>query len=398
MTTNNSLKQTKNERVYSLDALRGIMMLLGLIIHTAITYGTLNFGDAWNLKDPESTNYVFDLIVGYIHVFRMPVFMVAAGYFGALLFYKKGGGAMLRNRFNRIFLPLAAGVLLIYPLIRFAFSYSNEAFAGAPDAWNQSVSYIISGGFLPFKTAHLWFIYYLILFSVAGFLIATIFNKKSRISDLLNDVFKKITLNFWLRLISSSFVVFICLYWMESTFLKTNNSFTIEWSVFFTYFMFYSTGWMFYRTDCLMQLSKNAWIQLAIATLLFLAVPLTPWPNETWVLTAQQILIAISTSLFVFGFIALFLVYFHAYSRTLAYLMESAYWVYIIHLPIVAFIPGLLAPFALNIVAKFLIVFTVTTFLSFASYHYLVRGTFIGKFLNGKIFKNEKTVLLKVEV
>ena len=145
-------------------------------------------------------------------------------------------------------------------------------------------------------------IYYLFLFSIAGFLIATIFNKKSRISDLLNDVFKKITLNFWLRLISSSFVVFICLYWMESIFLKTNNSFTIEWSVFFTYFMFYSTGWMFYRTDCLMQLSKNAWIQLAIATLLFLAVPFTPWPNETWVLTAQQILIAISTSLFVFGF------------------------------------------------------------------------------------------------
>jgi len=48
--TTNTLNQTKNERVYSLDALRGIMMLLGLIIHTAITYGTLDFGEAWTIR------------------------------------------------------------------------------------------------------------------------------------------------------------------------------------------------------------------------------------------------------------------------------------------------------------------------------------------------------------
>lgn len=32
----------KTERLHSLDALRAIMMLLGLVIHSAITYGTID--------------------------------------------------------------------------------------------------------------------------------------------------------------------------------------------------------------------------------------------------------------------------------------------------------------------------------------------------------------------
>lgn len=45
------INQQTNERVYSLDALRGIMMLLGIVIHTSITYGTIDYKAAWSLKD-----------------------------------------------------------------------------------------------------------------------------------------------------------------------------------------------------------------------------------------------------------------------------------------------------------------------------------------------------------
>ena len=34
----NQKDQSGNERVYALDALRGIMMLLGLVLHAASTY------------------------------------------------------------------------------------------------------------------------------------------------------------------------------------------------------------------------------------------------------------------------------------------------------------------------------------------------------------------------
>ena len=70
--------------------------------------------------------------------------------------------------------------------------------------------------------------------------------------------------------------------------------------------------------------------------------------------------------------------------------MDSAYWVYIIHLPIVSFIPGLQAGFALPAIAKFLITLLTTSVICLVSYKYLVRGSFIGMFLNGKVHKRKK--------
>jgi glucans biosynthesis protein C len=395
----NHLKyQERNERIYSLDALRGIMMLLGLVIHSAITYGVIGYGEAWSLKDTNSTHLSFDLMVDFIHVFRMPVFMVAAGYFGALLFYKKGGAVMLRNRVNRILLPLAAGVVIVWPFIYCSFAFSIAVIAGAPNPLRLAAAEITSGKFLPYRTAHLWFIYYLFLFSIAGFLIATLFGRPGKLSDAINNVFRKITLHAGLRFLCSSVVVFLCLLLMGTGYLKTNNTFIIDWPVFFTYFIFYSTGWMLYRADCLKQLSKYAWVQLSLATILWMVKIFAPWPQQAWVLMVKQGIVAMSTSLFVFGFLALFLTYFHTYSRKLNYLMDSAYWVYIIHLPIVSFIPGLLAPFTLPVLVKFLIVFSVTAILSFVSYHYLVRGSMIGMFLNGKIHRIKIPPEAKLEI
>ena len=41
----------KTERIHSLDSLRAIMMLLGLVLHSAITYAVTDYGAGWLLKD-----------------------------------------------------------------------------------------------------------------------------------------------------------------------------------------------------------------------------------------------------------------------------------------------------------------------------------------------------------
>ena len=56
--------------------------------------------------------------------------------------------------------------------------------------------------------------------------------------------------------------------------------------------------------------------------------------------------------------------------------MDSAYWVYIIHLPIVAFIPGLMAGLALPAIIKFAITFSVTIIICFGSYKYFGKRQF----------------------
>ena len=53
----------KTERIHSLDSLRAIMMLLGVVLHSAITYGNADWGSTWSLKDPIATSSVNDYIV-----------------------------------------------------------------------------------------------------------------------------------------------------------------------------------------------------------------------------------------------------------------------------------------------------------------------------------------------
>ena len=81
-------------RYHSLDALRGVMMLLGIYLHAGVAYS--EYG-SWPWKDGTTTG-LFDVSLGLIHVFRMPVFYVLAGFFAALLYERRGARGFLRNR------------------------------------------------------------------------------------------------------------------------------------------------------------------------------------------------------------------------------------------------------------------------------------------------------------
>lgn len=383
------MKTINSERIYGLDALRAIMMLLGIILHAGLTYASGDYATFWSLKNPQNS-LLFDIVVAYIHFFRMPVFFVVSGYFGAVLFYKKGPGQMLQNRMKRIVLPFIAGVLIIYPMSVFAFAYTNYALAGEiyplQKAWNE----IIIGKFFPFNVLHLWFLYFLIFYSFGGWLLAKIFKDDNSLTIYFGKIISFILQNFWLRIITLTILFFLCLYWIGEPYLTTNNKWSIDFPIFTTYFLFFETGWVIFKTNSLHEMKDYPIGQLAVATFLFFAFLFTPWGDSAWIIYAKEFLSALFCTIFIFGFIALFMTYFNTYSPKLNYMMGAAYWVYLIHLPIVAFVPGLLADFALSPFFKLFITLVSTIILCFTSYHFLVKNTFIGRFLNGKMDKSIK--------
>lgn len=382
--------QIKNdqERIYSLDALRATMMLLGIILHAGITYGTANYQEFWPIKNTE-TSIAFDIIVAIIHHFRMPVFFVTAGYFSALLFCKKGARAMLINRARRILLPFIAGVILVYPMSFFSFAFSKATIGGDPSplatAWNA----ITSGVFLPFNVLHLWFLYFLVFYSFAGSLIAMIFQTNSSFNSWVKRTFNHILSNGWLRLICVSILIFLCFFWIGAPYLITNNSWKIDPPIFFTYFVFFEIGWVIFKTNVLNELSKYPVLQLSAATVLFFVLIFTPWPETNTVLIIRELISSLLCTLYVFGFFGLFLKHFSKFSPRLNYIMEASYWIYIIHLPIIAFLPGLLSKWDINVAMKFMTCVSITLLICFISYHYVVRSTVVGKFLNGKIYRKK---------
>ena len=92
--------QNLYKRFHSLDSLRGIMMILGIVLHSAIIYSPINNHEISNvlfLKDPISSHISNSFIVDFIHSFRMQIFFILSGFFGAFLYYKKSPLQMIKN-------------------------------------------------------------------------------------------------------------------------------------------------------------------------------------------------------------------------------------------------------------------------------------------------------------
>jgi len=102
--------ESADTRRHDLDALRAFAMLLGIALHAALSY--MDF--PWVVQD-RSREPAFGLFVTAIHGFRMPLFFLLSGFFTAMLWQKRGMGALLRHRAKRIALPLLLGCVTVVP-------------------------------------------------------------------------------------------------------------------------------------------------------------------------------------------------------------------------------------------------------------------------------------------
>ncbi len=102
--------ESADTRRHDLDALRAFAMLLGIALHTALSF--MDF--PWVVQD-RFREPAFGLFASAIHGFRMPLFFLLSGFFTAMLWQKRGMAGLLRHRAKRIAVPLLLGCLTIVP-------------------------------------------------------------------------------------------------------------------------------------------------------------------------------------------------------------------------------------------------------------------------------------------
>ena len=68
-----------DRRYYGLDALRGGMMMLGIVLHGA-TFYLVSPPATMPIPTDRNNAFIFDLLFHFIHSFRMPTFFVLAGW------------------------------------------------------------------------------------------------------------------------------------------------------------------------------------------------------------------------------------------------------------------------------------------------------------------------------
>jgi len=362
-------------RYHAMDSLRASMMFLGLVIHVALSYTTWDTG--WNYKDP-ATHLGFDVAVFWIHLFRMPVFFLVAGFF-AMMLMGRGLRSMVRNRFQRILIPFALFWVVVFPITRMGDAFAGHA--GEPNALAAAWSSLTSVFDHP-RTMHLWFLYYLSMY-LTVFLVGAALLRNREWTWL-----RWWTEAIWTRRrgpLLPAMVTAAIFYALSDRVLPVSNSFAPDLSVFLGYGVFFAFGVMLYRSRArLTEVGRYPWLYLTVgmsATAISIVGYLNPdlFPDPLDALAG-----GVAIWYLCFAAFALFHRYANSHSRAWRYLSDSSYWVYLIHMPLTIWLPPLLHDWAAPALVKMVLVLSATTAICLISYHFLVRFTLLGVLLNGR--------------
>jgi len=376
---------TKSERFHFLDALRAILLLLGLFIHTAVVYTDSGFGLMWKINASNTFPLFMDWVIALIYSFWLPMFFILAGFFGSLLFNDRSALKMIKNRIKRIFLPLVAFLLLLWPMINLGASFSNAIFLSTPNSYESTVAGMNEiSFFIPTHTFHLWFLYYLLLFSFTAFLLGLLFSKLPLVALEINDWFRQVLEQAILKVVFFSCISFLILLNIDQPRLLVSTRFLPDPNTFVFYFYFYLFGWLLYKSKRWIITFKKYDLLFTLLGLLFFNVQF--FGQELLSKEAVLALHSFCIWLFCFGLMGLFVRHASRKSALIRYVADASYWVYLIHFALVVLLTGWMEDWAIPAFAKFLFTLTISTCICFVSYHYLVRATFIGQFLNGRIY------------
>ena len=136
--TNGSLKalSSPKKRYHDMDALRAFAMLLGIVLHGALSFFPVPIWPAQDLYQPvidvptsltatlgkagidaPTTYSPYEFMLHAIHGFRLPLFFMVSGFFTAMLWRSRGLKQLTIHRARRILLPLAIFLPIIWILI-----------------------------------------------------------------------------------------------------------------------------------------------------------------------------------------------------------------------------------------------------------------------------------------
>lgn len=386
-----------DRRYYGLDALRGGLMMLGIVLHAAMLYLTVP-PPTIPLPTDRNNAYVFNLVFEFIHSFRMPAFFVLSGFFTSLLVEKRGLWGTYRNRAGRVLAPLAAGAVTILPVtVLFMLDFMLSARFGTHDFIPDRQALRMLGRELAATGArvgepglgHLWFLYYLCYF----YLLIPVCRILVRKSLIFEDRIRR-----WLV---SPFLLVAFALCTAATLWPFHGGQVLEGFIelkphppsLVYYGSFFVIGYVFHHyRDFLPALARNVPLWSALAVILFpLSMYASGLDNDArgadFALHLGAVLAnGLCTWTLIYLFLGCALRFFDRESPWIQYVSQSSYWVFLVHLPLVFLAGWWMVQFDIYAEIKFLAVCSFTATAGLLSFHYWVQKTWLSDFLHGRRF------------
>ena len=368
-------------RYHYMDNLRALAMLSGVIFHAALAYSPL-MRPFYPAADSVQSNYV-DVGIWLLHMFRMPLFILIAGFFTAMLIRKRGMGGMFVNRLKRIALPL----VIFCPLVLWAMGYSTMQAAASVEnpspvlAMIQQFSQMTNPPQQPPSTAHLWFLYYLLFFY------ALVWALKSLGLGKLGNFVRELNPTWQLGMFPLLLVPALAS--VTAPHPAPESLFPQFWAFGF-YGPFFAFGYLMYGHEVLIERLRRfaPWLLLGSLVLYGAFWYLFKRHVPTMEDTSATVLLAVTEAYISVWMTCVCLVagrsLLNRSNRVLRYLPDSSYWVYIVHLPLLFVIQYRLMDMDLPWGTKFTISLVAISAICLITYHLLVRRTLIGKLLGAR--------------
>jgi glucans biosynthesis protein C len=362
-----------NNRIHYLDNLRALAMFAGVLFHAALAYSPL-MHPFWLTADRGQSVWV-DVAVWFPHMFRMPLFFAIAGFFAARQVSRRGVGGMLRNRLARVLLPL----LIFLPLVSVSIGwFTVQALSTVRNA-SPLLTLLRRGDLppMPPQLTHLWFLYYLMWFYL--------------LICIADAAEWKLPAG-WIRAWSPATLLGVAPLLLVPSLASVpaptpapESLFPQLWALVF-YGLFFFSGYGFHSHQQLV--SKRLFpMALPIASLAaysaFLWLLKTPGGNaRALAMAALQACVSVWMTLWCLQAGRSWI---NVPIRWLRFLSDASYWTYVVHLPILFAIQYRLMDWSLPWPLKWAFSVLVTLAACLASYRFAVRGTLVGRLLNGRV-------------
>lgn len=381
------------ERNHALDALRGAALLLGVLLHACMSY--MPGSEYFWLTSDQTESVIASGTFFWIHSFRMLVFFLFAGYFGKQLLDRYGARTFMRDRARRVLTPLLAGWPIVF-----------SAIVGVI-VWN---AWLVHGGQLPqqappgpkftpdsFPLTHLWFLYVLLLFYVAALVC-----RWAQRAVFIQKALARVTTIFcrglshptgrWLMLVPMATGLLLLPKWMPWFGIPTpDNSLYPNVAALLAYGSAFAYGWLRAGQANGLAGHRSSW-KSALAIAIVASVALISWmgptpsfehavPGLSGRPIAFAALYALNGWAWVFALLGLAQAYAARPGKWTRYLADASFWIYFIHLPIVAAGQVLLSRIDAPGYLEFPMLLTASGVLLLGSYQVLIRNTSVGRAL-----------------
>ena len=380
-TTTTPTVTTPRVRLHGLDALRAGALLLGIVLHSLLPFVP---GVPWLVVDDEST-MVAGIPVYVIHLFRMALFMLLAGYFGRMVLQRRGTRAYLKDRAVRILLPFVAfWPLAVLPLGVLAVVNAQLQGTELPQPQATDAGGNPVGSFNP---GQLWFLLVLIQCVVIVVVLRTVAVRllgQDRCASITAAAGRVLSAPGGVLLAAIPYALGLLLQGSTLGGVIAPATILPEAPALTVYLGAFAVGWTMHSVpDGLPRIARWWPMHLGVAVIASIVGLAQSDPSTPTPLLLSATVMALAGWCWVYALLGLCVRFLHAERPWIRYLADASYWMYLIHLPLLVGFEILLVAQPWPILVKLGLTWLVVGAVMVVSYHLLVRSTPIGRWLNG---------------